>query len=71
MNEVTAELARLIRAQQTRIHDLVDELSRPNTEGRHADVLDLLLDQHILIKDTLIETLDKVINIGEDDDVIL
>ena len=68
MSEVTAELARLIRAEQGCVHALIDELEDPTTEGRHEDVLDLLLHRHILIRDILIETLDHIINIAENDD---
>lgn len=57
--EVTLTLSRLIAGQQNKIHELIDEIER--SEGRHADALDLILDQECKTKEILLDCLELIL----------
>jgi hypothetical protein len=57
--EVSLTLSRLIASQSTKIHELIDEIER--SEGRHADALDLILDQECKTKEILLDCLELIL----------
>lgn len=58
--DVVTELGKLIRSQQTYIHQIMDEMDR-SEQGRHYDMLDQHLDRQVLIRDLLIDSLETII----------
>lgn len=58
--DVVTELGKLIRSQQTYIHQIMDELDR-SEQGRHYDMLDQHLDRQVLIRDLLIDSLETIV----------
>lgn len=58
--DVVTELGKLIRSQQTYIHQIMDEMDR-SEQGRHYDMLDQHLDRQVLIRDLLIDSLETIV----------
>jgi hypothetical protein len=59
--DITITLSRLIATQSNLIHETVVELEA--SEGRHADALDLVLDQQIKTKEILLDALELILNL--------
>lgn len=59
MPDVVKELGALCRAQQSYIHEILDEMEK--SEGRHYDFLDAHLDRQILVRDLIIDLLEALV----------